>query len=946
MTQIDNVYDRIMRFRIGLAFSLMLILPFKASAICEGDCSEMFALEGPVTLRDTVKTTADSKAEIGIPKLAKTLYKYVPVSIQAGSSESITTVLTEISTYSSHIYRASYVSGYEAPSGFTHYTDSVFSPTSCCGVPTVNHRVVVDGNIPPGVYNYIVQYSFETTTGAFIGLEWIDIWVTVTSPVLPDPPIASFRATPLSGTVPLRVSFENISSGQLARYLWSFGDGSTSTERHPIHVYNTLGKFTVELSVWDVANQLSTTVAQQYITVEDQKVPELHAPPDTIYFGNVFVGDVATKLLELRNTGNGDASSQQFTLLGADRRVFETDSDRLYVPAEGVGSVRISATPTKPGPFTAVISIDFNFAYYETVLIGEAVQRPPRLELDSSNIDFSTGELNTPQTQQLRIYNTGETTLSITGLIYDDALFTVQPQSIEIDAGGSASLDITFLRSISGSLREELVVVSNDPGQPQSIITLLGTVLLPPPPEISDFGNEDVQVGLSPDTLFVADTDSIVAIKVYISGMSNVKQVDVFLTLKPMAKFDLEGSRFVSELGVSLLSAEAISEGIAIGAVAAINGTLDGSDLVGTFYLKMPQPLGEEPISVELTKVSLGHSSVERDVIVPSGNNVALIAPKPPSAPTLRGPIVFDFSATNGDQGLRRVANAYTGRVYVLEMYVEDAPKITGWSAKIDYNPDRIRYVPSSFTASGFIEGITPLVAEKAGEVEVGGAALGSLGSGEGDGLLGKVSFEILPSFGDSTQLVISEIAFRTENGEQRQSVYSTATIASDPSASLLPGDFSGDGEVDFSDFFMFADGFGSKDARYDLDGSGEVDFSDFFIFADNFGREERAKLLLLAHTYIGLPTHAFIDRLYPNPFNSAIQIQYTIPFGEHITIEIYNLAGQMLTTLADEYIESGKYSVVWSGLDSNLRSVGSGLYFVRLQTSSGSSVRKMILVR
>ena len=83
MTQIDNVYDRIMRFRIGLAFSLMLILPFKASAICEGDCSEMFALEGPVTLRDTVKTTADSKAEIGIPKLAKTLYKYVPVGLSS-----------------------------------------------------------------------------------------------------------------------------------------------------------------------------------------------------------------------------------------------------------------------------------------------------------------------------------------------------------------------------------------------------------------------------------------------------------------------------------------------------------------------------------------------------------------------------------------------------------------------------------------------------------------------------------------------------------------------------------------------------------------------------------------------------------------------------------------------------------------------------------------------
>ncbi len=52
--------------------------------------------------------------------------------------------------------------------------------------------------------------------------------------------------------------------------------------------------------------------------------------------------------------------------------------------------------------------------------------------------------------------------------------------------------------------------------------------------------------------------------------------------------------------------------------------------------------------------------------------------------------------------------------------------------------------------------------------------------------------------------------------------------------------DFSGDGVVDFSDFFQFADVFGlqveGEDARFDLNGDGAVDFSDFFIFADAFG--------------------------------------------------------------------------------------------------------------
>ena len=54
--------------------------------------------------------------------------------------------------------------------------------------------------------------------------------------------------------------------------------------------------------------------------------------------------------------------------------------------------------------------------------------------------------------------------------------------------------------------------------------------------------------------------------------------------------------------------------------------------------------------------------------------------------------------------------------------------------------------------------------------------------------------------------------------------------------------DFNGDCEVDFSDFVVFASGFGRTagdgefDARFDLNGNGEVDFSDFLIFASEFG--------------------------------------------------------------------------------------------------------------
>ena len=50
------------------------------------------------------------------------------------------------------------------------------------------------------------------------------------------------------------------------------------------------------------------------------------------------------------------------------------------------------------------------------------------------------------------------------------------------------------------------------------------------------------------------------------------------------------------------------------------------------------------------------------------------------------------------------------------------------------------------------------------------------------------------------------------------------------------PTDFNGDGKTDFVDFFLFADAYGSTNAKFDLDGNGTVDFADFFKFVDAFG--------------------------------------------------------------------------------------------------------------
>ena len=78
---------------------------------------------------------------------------------------------------------------------------------------------------------------------------------------------AEFLATPLQGTAPMTVKFTDKSSGSPKSYYWDFGDGSTSTDRNPTHIYNNDGAYSVGLVVTYWNGQTKTVVKQNYISV-------------------------------------------------------------------------------------------------------------------------------------------------------------------------------------------------------------------------------------------------------------------------------------------------------------------------------------------------------------------------------------------------------------------------------------------------------------------------------------------------------------------------------------------------------------------------------------------------------------------------------------------------------------------------------------------------------
>ena len=84
----------------------------------------------------------------------------------------------------------------------------------------------------------------------------------------------------------------------------------------------------------------------------------------------------------------------------------------------------------------------------------------------------------------------------------------------------------------------------------------------------------------------------------------------------------------------------------------------------------------------------------------------------------------------------------------------------------------------------------------------------------------------------------------------------------------------------------------------------------------------------------------------YPNPFNPELNIAFNLAEETPLEVNIYNIKGQKVRTLADELYRAGEYDLVWDGRNSKGSQTGSGVYFVRVKTSEGILYRKAVMLK
>lgn len=93
-------------------------------------------------------------------------------------------------------------------------------------------------------------------------------------------------------------------------------------------------------------------------------------------------------------------------------------------------------------------------------------------------------------------------------------------------------------------------------------------------------------------------------------------------------------------------------------------------------------------------------------------------------------------------------------------------------------------------------------------------------------------------------------------------------------------------------------------------------------------------------------PRQFYLSQNYPNPFNPTTTIKFQIPVLSLVTLNIYNIYGELVRNMVSKRMLVGHHSVIWDGTNNFGQQVSSGLYIYRIQANNFTAVKKMMFIK
>jgi len=191
-----------------------------------------------------------------------------------------------------------------------------------------------DGSTPLTGSNCVVPQATKSYSTAGSYTASLTVGSSVTSKAISVLPVAGFSASSTSGIAPAAISFTDTSVGSPSSWNWSFGDGTSSSERNPAHTFAAAGSYTVSLSVAGGGKQSSVAATK---TVSVSAAPSATVPTATLM--------AAYSLDETKGTLVADASGNGNTGTLVNAPVWTSGK---FGSALGFGSGQYVTVPNSP----------------------------------------------------------------------------------------------------------------------------------------------------------------------------------------------------------------------------------------------------------------------------------------------------------------------------------------------------------------------------------------------------------------------------------------------------------------------------------------------------------------------------------------------------------------------------------------------------------------------
>jgi hypothetical protein len=94
------------------------------------------------------------------------------------------------------------------------------------------------------------------------------------------------------------------------------------------------------------------------------------------------------------------------------------------------------------------------------------------------------------------------------------------------------------------------------------------------------------------------------------------------------------------------------------------------------------------------------------------------------------------------------------------------------------------------------------------------------------------------------------------------------------------------------------------------------------------------------------LPEDFFLGQNYPNPFNARTQIEYGLPEDCDVKLIIYNILGEKVRVLIDEFQSAGTRNIFWDGKNDQGEKVASGVYLYQLKAGTFTKTAKLSFLK